>query len=328
MNVFCLFLLFFFTVSCSSPKEPPLYRFSQTSMGMDCHILIPEPLSSLQKTAIQALIDKTFAEIDAIYNNWNPASEISHLNRLPGQEQFTLSPHLHTFLKRVDQLVHLSEGRFDPTIEPIRKLWKMQLDRGLEPSLTELAAIAPAIGWEKLHFINNTIYKEDGRTQLDLGGIAKGLCVDLLIERLNVLGFSDVFVEWGGEIRATGQHPLKRPWRACVSKLGDQDPAHAIAWIDINNQALATSGDYFQFWTISTASGEKTFTHIFDPKTLRPLEVKIGQVASATLLAPDCVTADGLAKVLMLFDSPDKAKEWLNQIEPIQPGLSSWIITR
>ncbi len=36
-------------------------------------------------------------------------------------------------------------------------------------------------------------------------GIAKGYCVDWIVSRLNVVGYSDVYVDWGSDIKATGQ---------------------------------------------------------------------------------------------------------------------------
>ena len=142
-------------------------------------------------------------------------------------------------------------------------------------------------------------------------------------------GFLNFFVEWGGEISAKGEHPDKRPWKVFISQLGNCDPKQAIAYVDLDNQALATSGDYYQFWKIERAPQKtKFYCHIIHPLTLFPLEVKIGTVASASLLADDCLTADALAKVLMLFDTPQKAEEWAMQIKKKHPSFRYWITVR
>ena len=136
-------------------------------------------------------------------------------------------------------------------------------------------------------------------------------------------------MEWGGEIRTLGVHPSLRPWRVYISHLGNPDPNQAIAHINLINRALATSGDYFQYWEVTTEKGEKKiFCHIFNPLTLVPVEVKLGSVASASLLAKDCVTADALAKVLMLFNSAEEAQAWLENLRTHDPDLACWIATR
>lgn len=329
-SAFFIFWLVVILSSCrSSTPTIHLSHFNQNAMTIDYHITIGDTLITSQKERVQRIIEATFQEIDAIYNKWNPHSELSQLNTLPAHTPFSLSPQLNLFLQHVDYLVKLSGGRFDPTIEPIQQLWKTKLEQGECPTIQEIAALKPCIGWHTLHISQGVLYKEDGRTQLDLGGIAKGYCVDLLIERLHQMGIENLYVEWGGEIRTLGFHPSKRPWRVFISRLANPDPIQAIAQIDLIDRALATSGDYFQYWKVKNDQGEeKIYCHIFNPLTLTPLEVKTGSVASASLLALDCMTADALAKVLMLFDSVKEAQAWIEKMQKQLPYLACWIVTR
>ncbi|MFI5344606.1 MAG: FAD:protein FMN transferase [Chlamydiales bacterium] len=318
--------------SCTTPTSktnPVPTEFADNVMTINYRILVGGALSPSQKYRIQQIIQETFSEVDAIYNKWNPASEISQLNRLSASEWRILSPQLFSFMQRMDQLVKLTEGRFDPTIEPLQELWKNHLENGNEPPEEEIIALKPCIGWDKIQFASGLFYKADSRTQLDLGGIAKGYCVDLLVERLHQEGFTQLYVEWGGEIRTSGYHPEGRPWRVYISRLENPDPHQAIAHLNLINQALATSGDYFQHWTIRSTDGEPlTYCHIFNPKTLQPLLVKPGSIASASLAANDCLTADALAKVLMLFDTPEEAQQWFKKLQETDPHLACWIVTR
>lgn len=314
--------------SCQSSSSFPTV-FTQNVMTIDYRILVGEQLTPQQKTRIQSIIDSTFHEIDSLYNKWNPHSELSQLNALPAHTPHLLSQQLFQFLEHLDTLIQLSEGYFDPTIEPLQQLWKKYLTQQQCPPLKEIEALKPCIGWHHMHFKDGIFYKDHDQTQLDLGGVAKGLCVDLLIERLQQAGFQHLYVEWGGEIRTLGMHPAQRPWRVYISRLGNPDPTQAIAQFELVNRALATSGDYFQFWKVQTEEGEeKTYCHIFNPLTLAPLEVKSGSIASASLLAKDCMTADALAKVLMLFDTVEEAQGWLQKLQGQFPELACWIVVR
>lgn len=316
---------------CQSPHSPKTSptEFKQNVMTIDYRILVGDPLTEPQIRKIQQIIQNTFEEIDAIYNKWNPNSELSRLNALPAGVSVLLSPQLALFMQRIDALVHLSEGRFDPTIEPVQRLWKERLSEAQLPSEEEIQALKPCVGWHTIHINEGIFSKEDSRTQLDFGGIAKGLAVDLLVDRLEHAGFNHLYVEWGGEIRTLGKHPANRPWRIYISNLGDSNPLHSIAELDLENQAIATSGDYFQYWTVKRENGEdKIYCHIYNPLTMTPLEVKPGSVASASLLAKDCVTADALAKVLMLFDTVEEAQEWFERLQLLDNNLSCWISQR
>jgi thiamine biosynthesis lipoprotein len=328
----CLFAFFLFIFLALLTKEHSFHQidsvtsFQDTVMTVPYRILIGNSLSNKDKVIIQAIINSTFEEIDTIFNKWNPLSEVSKLNRLKAYEKAVLSPSLFQFLKRINTLTILSEGRFDPTIEPLQKLWKSKLEVHQLPSPQEIQSIQASIGWDKIHFQDGVFFKENSQTELDFGGVAKGWAVDLLIDRLNQAGFSNLYVEWGGDIRATGQHPQKRPWNIYISRLADTNPLHAITFLSLQDQAIATSGDYFQYWTLLHQGKIETYCHIFNPLTLYPLKVQSGSIASASLMTQDCLTADALAKVIMLFESKEEAESWIHKIEAQFPIFGYWMI--
>lgn len=331
-QLYSLFFLIILTACQSSPSTPQhkTTLFTANVMTIDYRILIGDEVTAEKKKKIEKIINTTFAEINDIYNKWNPNSELSKLNRLKASVASPISPELEQFLYQTQKIVEISDGLFDPTIEPMQQLWKEKLAAGQTPSEPELEAIVPAIGWNRIHFGNGSFYKDHDLTSLDLGGIAKGYCVDLLVERLNGAGFPNVFVEWGGEIRTSGEHPDHRPWTIFISRLGDPDPEHAIAKLSLINQAIATSGDYLQQWSISADLSKKpvTYFHIFDPRTHRPLQATDTSVASASVVAPTCMLADGLATVAMMFPTITEAQAWAEKVKAQHPEIEFWLVTR
>jgi FAD:protein FMN transferase len=261
-------------------------------------VQIGDPLMKKEITHIEAIIRSTFSTIHHTYDNWNPDSEISQLNRLPAFQKTPLSPELASFLVDVGRLVALTEGRFDPTVEPLQQLWKRCLKEGCLPLQQDLAELTEAVGWDKVHVEEALFWKEHSLTALDFSGIAKGYAVDLLIERLQAAGYTSLYVEWGGEIRTTGLHPEGRPWRIGIK---------GLSLIDLTDAAIATSGSYAQQWTI----GSINYTHIIDPCTQHPLQTP--PLSSASVIAPTCTEADALATALMLFPSKEEAEEWAKE---------------
>lgn len=302
-------------------------------MTMRYKIIVGNKLTEDQKQNVASIIKTTFYEINTVFNKWNPDSELSKLNNLKSGTQTPISSSLERLFKEADVVVKLSEGRFDPTIEPLQRLWKEKLYLGITPDNNEISAITPAIGWGNIHFQNGIFYKDNDLTELDFGGIAKGLGIDLLIERFNQSGYGDVFVEWGGEIRATGKHPEGRPWTIYISCLYDNDPSKAIATIYLENQSIATSGDYLQNWSIRVPSitekaTTRTYFHIFDPHTFQALETTFSSIAGTSVIAHNCALADGLATAAMLFSSSTEAEAWAKKIKQLYPYVEFWIISR
>lgn len=321
--IYLLFLILFSGCHESTPVSK-MTTLSGNAMTISYRILIGHPLSDSQERAAQTLVRSTFEEVDRIYNKWNPQSELSRLNQLPAHTTISISPELEHFLAVTQKVVEISQGRFDPTVEPLQQLWKERFSLGTTPTKEDIAAIIPAIGWDKIHFGNGKFSKDHSATQLDLGGIAKGHCVDLLVERLNAAGHPNVFVEWGGEIRASGQHPDGRPWNIFISRFGDSNPDHAIAHLPLQEEAIATSGDYLQHWTIE----KTTYFHIFDPKNYQPLIASSKSVSSASVRAPNCAFADGLATVAMMFPSLVEAETWAKEVQKQHPEVQFWLVSR
>jgi len=278
---------------------------------MHFSLVIGEALSKSERAQVERIIEETFSEVHTIFNNWNPDSELSQLNRMPAHQRVIISPQLLLLLLKVDALFRLSEGRFDPTIEPLQQLWKSHLKRGILPKSEDIHRLLPAIGWEHIHFDQGMFWKDHDLTAIDLGGIVKGYAVDLLTEKLEHQGFSSLYVEWGGEVRTSGLHPSGRQWRVGIP---------GLSAIEMENGALATSGDYCQCWDIEGV----TYFHIIDPQTKQPLTRSSKSIASATVLAPSCTWADGLATILMLFESPEEAQHWAENLYSVQ----CWIGTR
>ncbi len=260
-------------------------------MTMGYHIQIGDPNPDLDH--IETLVRATFTEVDQTYNNWNPDSEISQLNHLQPRQIVALSPQLATFLKKIDHIIHLTQGRFDPTIAPIKT------------ALLAGTLATPTIGWEHIH-LENTLFWKDQNVTLDLGGVAKGYAVDLLTERLTQAGYQNLYVEWGGEIRTTGHHPKKRPWKIAI--LGGKT-------LTLTTTALATSGSYLQKWTLDGT----TYTHIIDPSTKKPL-LEEGPITSVTVQCTSCYEADALATAIMLFPSKEEAYAWAEE-----HGIKIWL---
>lgn len=325
-----LFILIWISACQEATPPPAVTEFSGHEMTIDYRILVGQKLLEEDRKIIQQIIADTFNEVDQIYNKWNPHSELSKLNSLKAHIQVPLSKKLLTLLDLTNQMVILTEGRFDPTIEPLQALWKDYLERGSIPPQKEIESIANTIGWDKIHIHEGVFYKDSDEIQMDLGGIAKGYCVDLIVERLNQAGFENVFVEWGGEIKASGMHPERRPWNIFISKLGDVRPENAIAMLSLNNQAIATSGDYLQNWSIQNAEGFiDTYSHIIDPIHLKPLLIAPSTIASVSVVSSSCAIADALATALMLFPHVKEANAWCEKIrKEVRGELYFWIVSR
>ena len=285
MKIF--FLTLFFLAACA--QKPNLSHFAGTAFDIGYHIQIGHKLDEAQEKAVLSAIKDTFTLIDRRFNHWNPDSEIAKFNAIDINTPFAISDDLKSLLTLSIQLSHITQGLFDPTLGT------------LTAKLKEKKDIEPEAGQNYLKLENQQLLKEKP-ILVDLDGISKGYAIDLLVQKLANLGYENVYVEWGGEIRALGRHPANRPWRVLVQ--GGDDIS-----IELCDEAVATSGDQLQRFD--------GVTHIIDPHTKQPLPIKNHFI---TVKAPSCALADSLATALMLCTSDEQIKAIINPI----PNVKVW----
>jgi thiamine biosynthesis lipoprotein len=140
---------------------------------------------------------------------------------------------------------------------------------------------------------------------IDLGGIAKGYAVDRAFELLKGLGYRNLVVNAGGDLRVGGSKP-DGPWSIGIQH--PRDPEKILARISVSDTAVATSGDYEKFFIHQG----KRYHHILNPKDGFPAE----GCQSVTILAKDAATADALATAIFVL-GPEKGYALCQRLEGV-----------
>ena len=301
-------LLFFSVVLlCGCARRSPQVELKGETMGTSYTVkIVPRAGDEQDPAGTKAGIDAVLQKINVQMSVYDPRSEISRFNRQFSDEPVEISPE---FLHVVDRALHWSEktsGAFDITVLPVLDLWGFGPGHHFPPALESMPsqesiekALAD-VGYRNLRAAGHSLAKSRPGVKIDLGAIAKGYGVDAVCEYLAARGLNDFMVEIGGEVRARGRNRSGSPWRLGIAKpLLGTAPSPATEWvITLDNQAVATSGDYQDYLEIDG----QIYSHEMDPRTGRPAH---NGIASATVTAPLCIDADALATALMVLE-PEK----------------------
>ena len=245
-------------------------------------------------------IEKTLAEVDTSLSPFNEKSVITHVNK---NEAVTLDDHFITVFRLSSEIYKDTEGAFDITVAPLVNAWGFGFKNGITPDCHAIDSLMQFVGFDKVKLQDGKIIKTDDRLMLDCSAIAKGYGVDAVARLLKSKGIDNYMVEIGGEIVASGENPKGAPWRIGVSKPDDDsvNVSNEIQGIiNISNRAMATSGNYRNFYY----KGGKKYAHTIDPKTGCPVQHSI---LSATVVSDECAKADAYATAFMVMGL-DKAK--------------------
>ncbi|MBY5990884.1 FAD:protein FMN transferase [Ferrimonas balearica] len=265
-------------------------------MGNDYQLQWQGPaLSAEQMFALHRDIEARLVELNAALSTWQSDSELSHFNRGPAHQPKALDGHLGTVVTEALRLGRLSDGALDVTVGPLVALWGFGAEGEVRqvPSATEVRDTLAYTGLDQLALTDAGLVKRDARTRVDLSAIAKGYGVDQVAAVLEAHGIRDYLVDIGGELRVRGERQADQPWRVGV----DKPYAYSQGQVTIvrpGDNALATSGDYRNYFE---QLGTR-YSHIVDPATGMAVQQR---VISATVIAPSCMTADGLATAFMVM---------------------------
>lgn len=290
-------------------------------MEMPYHVQVGRSLSKKEQAHIQSIIATSFAFIHACFDHWNPNSELSLINQLAPLEKKKVSPKLLQLFVVANEMTILSEGRFNPSLGSIISLWKESLEQSEKVEQAVIESARKNLPLNPIS-IKNRIVSKSIPVEFDFDGIAKGLGIDLILERLRFGGYNDVYVDWAGDIATSGKHPSGRRWQVAIRNPLSHLPDAEI--IPLANSSIATSGDYEQHWEIDG----KQYCHIINPYTLYPMEIQEGSIASVTVMAPSCAYADGLATSAMTFSKIENLLAWARKVKSTMPTISFWIFER
>ncbi|MEW4452468.1 FAD:protein FMN transferase [Bremerella sp. JC817] len=250
--------------------------------------------------AAQAKVDACLVEVNRQMSTYDPESELSKFNQAPANEWFPVSPQLLLVVKDARLISDATDGAFDVTVGPYVNLWRFGPDKKRKefPTDAEVEERHRYVGYQKVEFREDppALKKSENDLYVDLSAIAKGYGVDAVFQVLKEEGFSDFMVEIGGEVRATGMKPNGEPWRIGIETPSDQQRDYNLV-IGLTDQALATSGDYRNFFMHEG----KRFSHTINPQTGYPVE---HDLASVSVLHGECAMADGYATALLVL-GPD-----------------------
>jgi len=258
-----------------------------------------------------------------------PTSLISVLNNTDSAFTMNVDAHFFRVFKAAKTIHQKSGGAMNPAVMPLIQYWGFgpgdapeHIDSAKVDSLllhtrfdsfTGAMVVVPNQGGGDTTY---QISKKDPQAMLDFSAIAKGYGVDVLADWLEMKGYTNYFVEIGGEVRAKGADKTGKPWLIGLedpvgSKLNDRKTA---ALVHLGNGAIATSGNYRN---IREIDGVK-YSHTFNPVTGYP---ELNNLLSASVYTFDCMDADGYATACMVLGLQG-AQEMIERIN----GLEAYLI--
>jgi len=343
MKFVVLLLITFLLVRCGENQEPvntkdkdllpDFFQITGYAQGTTYSIVYQDSLKRDLSSSIDSLLKdydshlSTYVDTSLIsqFNNsvFSPTSSLIRWNN--DSLDLEIQPHgiFEDCFKAAKEIYHATDGAFNPAIFPLVQYWGFfKGEIRSDPSEFEIDSILKIVDFSDsmINLCTDAVSKGDvifglptllcklnGNTKIDFNGIAQGHSVDIIGRYLLSLGVNNFMVEVGGEVLCKGVNNKNTYWQIGVDKpIENSSPGREGFQfvINVNNGAIATSGNYRKFYE---KDGLK-YAHTIHPKTGYPVQHSL---LSVTVKADRCSDADGYATAFMVMGM-EQTKEFLS----------------
>lgn len=269
------------TTISATKAEVVRFYFAEPHLGTVVRIVFYADNKDFAEQLAQRCF-KRVTKLNAVLSDYSTKSEVSELCSKTIGVAHQVSNELFTVIAKAQTISEKSNGAFDITLGKHTQRWR---DRAMLDDSSDSTVSYRDL---RLDHNNKTITLLQS-LKIDLGGIGKGYIGDQLMLVLKESGVTQAAVIIGGETVLAAAPPEKKGWH-----IGIEDSQHkVIGKIALENIALSTSGDSFQFFE---ADGKRQ-SHLIDPSTKQSKTNRL----NVTTIAPTSMEADAWATALRVL---------------------------
>ncbi|MEX2590513.1 MAG: FAD:protein FMN transferase [Chitinophagales bacterium] len=310
LKYFCFLLLLSFSVEAQTLKE---FDYHEKLMGKAFHLTIVHEDSVAAQKAIKAAVGE-IKRIEQMISSWLPNSQTTAINQNAGIKAVEVDAELFALVQRCKIYSQSSDAAFDISIQPLIDLWNKSLKSKSLPDSFAIKNAALLVNYQNIICDTSrlSIFLKEKGMAIGFGAVGKGFAAESAKNILQKMGIENALINAGGDIAAWGQQSNGKPWGIAIQHPRAKEKG--MAWLEIKDQAIVTSGDYEAFEIIDG----KRFSHIIDPRNGYPAT----DVFSVTVIAYNAELADALATAIFVLGA-DKGLELAEKIK----GLEVLLVT-
>jgi thiamine biosynthesis lipoprotein len=239
-------------------------------------------LDGLPRAQASEAIERGFAEVELVQRLMSfheDASDVSRLNREAVLRPVRVHPHTYEVVRCAQVVAAGSGGVFDISVAGRLVEW------GILPAPPAAQPPDAGASWRDIELGPDGTLRFHRPLWIDLGGIAKGFAVDRAIAAMAAAGPPQCVVNAGGDMRVAGAA------RERVLLDAERGPDADVPVLEIENASLASSSGVRH----RRRRGERAA----GPHVHGRTGAAIGRCSFVSVLAPTCMVADALTKVVL-----------------------------
>ncbi len=262
---------------------------------------------------------KEYHQLYDIYNDYPGINNIKTVNDNAGIKPVKVDKKIIDLLLFAKKWYKDTDGNLNVALGAVLKIWHNHREAGIEdealatlPGMEELKEAKKHTDINKVIIDeeNSTVFLEDPKMSLDVGGVGKGYATEQACLNAEKNGFVSGLISVGGNVRAIGGKGTAEDfWNVGVQNPDKESMEKTLEIAYLKDMSLVSSGIYERYYIVNG----KQYHHIIDPETLFPAD----HYAQVTILTKDSGVADAAAKAAFILPF-DRALDYINAFPDIE----------
>lgn len=292
----------------------PVSDWRGNALGAPASMTLVHPDRELARHTINACVAE-IARLESIFSLYKQGSDLVRLNTTGVLHNPPID--LLEVLSFALSLSKLSNGHFDPTIQPlyntIAKHFSVANASAQGPSQSDIAKSLKLVDYSSVVLNSDRISFKQAGMALTLNGVAQGYITDKIAYVLNSAGFTDILIDIG-EIRASGMRADGTGWTAGVAH--PQQPDNSVI-----NIPIGSSADLLPALATSSGAGSKFSQTGGVHHLLNPFSgASANHFELVSVAANKAMIADGLSTAISIIGA-EQANTLISAWSPAQAWL-------
>ncbi|MFC0182810.1 thiamine biosynthesis lipoprotein [Pseudarcicella hirudinis] len=232
------------------------------------------------------------SRIEQLLSEFKEDSVTTLLNNEAGKNAVKIPEEVYQLLQRCIHISQFTQGAFDITVGPLKKLYNFKNQDFTFPDYYQLQKTLPKVGFSRILLQNNhkVLLSQKGM-HLSFASIGKGYAADCVRKLWLKNGLQGGIINASGDLTVIGKRADLSTWKVGIAH--PDDPKKILAYIPAEKESVATSGDYEQFFI---KDGIR-YSHNINPKTGKPLT----GIKSVSVVSPGAELSDALATAVYVM---------------------------
>jgi thiamine biosynthesis lipoprotein len=268
------------------------HRMEVRLMGSVFELIVCHEDPSEARRALETGIEE-ITRIENLLSEFRENTVTTRLNQKAGIEPVEVDPEVYALLERCQQISALTQGAFDISVGPLKKLYRFKNGEFSLPGQEVLNETLQRIGYRHVSLT------QDGRKaflakkdmHISFAGIGKGYAADRVRKLWIENGISSGVVSASGDLTTIGNKADGSAWKIGIANPDDKDCM--LFYIPVTNAAVATSGDYEQYFMHNGVR----YSHNINPVTGKP----VSGIKSVSVFSPMAELSDALATAVYIM---------------------------